>query len=182
MTRSRGSRPASEFKLPTGAYPNQLNNVAILGNFAFVPNTGASPNGPVRFDVNTQSLLHVINRATGLDAHQTINMHEAVRDQTDPAKRFNTVPWAIAFKHSAPTRAYVISAASNIVIKLDVDAGTGAAEVQTRSVDPTRVLQIPTGKNPRGIVITPDDTRAFVMNYVGARRHGHRPDHVAGTA
>ena len=155
-----------QFSFPTGAYPNQLNNIGILGNFAFVPNTGASPNGPVRFDVNTQSLLHVINRAIGVDAHQTLNMHEAVRDQTNPAKRFNTVPWAIAFKHHAP-EAFVISAASNHVIKLDVDAGTGAAEVELDTSDPTRVLQIPTGRNPRGIVITPDDTRAFVMNYVG---------------
>jgi YVTN family beta-propeller protein len=158
--------PGTEFTFTTGAYANQLNNIGILGNFAFVPNTGASPNGPVRFNVNTQSLLHVINRATRLDAHKTINMHEAVRDQTNPAKRFNTVPWAIAFKHSAP-EGFVISAASNHVIKLDVDPGTGAAEVQFDSSDLTRVLQIPTGRNPRGIVITPDDTRAFVMNYVG---------------
>ena len=158
--------PGPNFSFTTGAYPNQLNNIGILGNFAFVPNTGASPNGPVRFDVNTQSLLHVINRATRLDAHQTVNMHQAVRDQTNPAKRFNTVPWAIAFKHSAP-EGFVISAASNHVIKLDVNTGTGAAEVQLDSSDPTRVLQIPTGRNPRGIVITPDDTRAFVMNYVG---------------
>jgi len=158
--------PSPNFIFPTGAYPNQLNNIGILGNFAFVPNTGASPNGPVRFDVNTQSLLHVINRSTGLDAHQTLNMHEAVRDQTNPAKRFNTVPWAIAFKHAAP-EAFVISAASNHVIKLAVDAGTGAAEVELDPSDPTRVLQIPTGRNPRGIVITPDDARAFVMNYVG---------------
>ena len=36
------------FPFPTGAYPNQLNNIAIKGDFAYVPNTGASPNGPVR--------------------------------------------------------------------------------------------------------------------------------------
>ncbi|MGH3849046.1 MAG: YncE family protein, partial [Pseudonocardiaceae bacterium] len=38
----------ANFKFITGAYPNQLNNIAIKGNFAFVPNTGASPNGPFR--------------------------------------------------------------------------------------------------------------------------------------
>src|SRR5437773_6592964 len=54
--------PATEdFKFVTGAYPNQLNNIAIRGRFAFVPNTGASPNGPTRFNVNTQSLLSVID-------------------------------------------------------------------------------------------------------------------------
>ena len=36
----------ANFKFTTGAYPNQLNNIAIKGNFAFLPSTGASPNGP----------------------------------------------------------------------------------------------------------------------------------------
>jgi YVTN family beta-propeller protein len=62
--------------------PTSLNNVAIKGHFAYVPNTGASPNGPVRFNVNTQSLLHVIDGVTGADAHRTINMHQAVANQT----------------------------------------------------------------------------------------------------
>jgi hypothetical protein len=39
---------AADFKFVTGAYPNQLNNIAIRGKFAFVPNTEASPNGPTR--------------------------------------------------------------------------------------------------------------------------------------
>ena len=55
---------AADFKFVTGAYPNQLNNIAIRGRFAFVPSTGASPNGPTRFDVNTQSLLSAINLGT----------------------------------------------------------------------------------------------------------------------
>ncbi|MBC8165293.1 MAG: beta-propeller fold lactonase family protein, partial [Bryobacteraceae bacterium] len=58
----------ANFTFTTGAYPNQLNGIAIKGNFAFIPNTGASPNGPVRFDVNTQSLLSVVNRVTNQDA------------------------------------------------------------------------------------------------------------------
>src|SRR5262249_17838198 len=55
---------------------------------------------------------------------------------------------------------------SNIVVKLAVNPVTGAATVQTDPLDSTRVLQIPVGKNPRGIVINSTDTRAYVMNYV----------------
>jgi YVTN family beta-propeller protein len=152
------------FIFPTGAYPNQLNNIAIKGSFAFVPNVGASPNGPVRFDVNTQSLLSVINRLTSTDAG-TINMHLAVKNQTNPAKLFNTLPWAVAFKHAA-NEGYVVIAASNIVIKVLVDPATGLPTVQNDPTDPTKVLQLKVGKNPRGIVITSGDTRAYVMNYV----------------
>jgi YVTN family beta-propeller protein len=157
--------PGLSFVFETGAYPNQLNNIAILGDFAFVPSTGASPNGPVRFDVNTQSLLSVINRLTNADANVTLNMHTAVRDQLALPQTFITVPWAMAFKHTA-NDGYVVSAASDLIVKLAVNPTTGAAAVQNDPADPTRVLQIPTGKNPRGIVINSTDTRAYVMNYV----------------
>jgi len=157
--------PGASFVFPTGAYPNQLNNVAIKGRFAYVPNTGASPNGPVRFNVNTQSLLHVIDRAASLDAHRTINMHLAVANQTNTTRRFITQPWAMAFKHGSGD-GYVVSAASNIVVKVATDPTSGAATVLSDPLDTTRVLQIPTGSNPRGIVVDDTDTRAYVMNYI----------------
>ena len=155
----------ADFKFTTGAYPNQLNNIAIKGNFAYLPNTGASPNGPVRFDVNTQSLLSVVNRQTNLDAGRTINMHAAVRDQTATPKLFVTLPWAMAFKNRAD-EGYVISASSNVVIKVKIDPTTGAPTVQRDPQETTRVLQVKVGKNPRGIVVNGGDTRAYVMNYV----------------
>lgn len=157
--------PGATATFPTGAYPNQLNNIAIKGGFAYVPSTGASPNGPVRFDVNTQSLLSVIDGAALTDAGETINMHLAVKNQTNPVRRFITQPWAMAFLHLS-NEALVVSAASDIVVKIEVNATTGAPTVQNDPVDPTRVLQIPSGKNPRGIVVHPSDTRAYVMNYV----------------
>jgi YVTN family beta-propeller protein len=158
------NNPAN-FIFTTGAYPNQLNNIAVKGNIAFVPSVGDSPNGPVRFDVNTHSLLSAINRSTNIDAGKTINMHLAVKNQTNPAQLFNTLPWAIAFKHSA-NQGYVVIAASNVLIKVAVNPTTGAASVLNDPLDPTRVLQLPMGKNPRGIVINSTDTRAYVMNYV----------------
>jgi YVTN family beta-propeller protein len=154
-----------DFKFTTGANPNELNNIAIRGRFAFVPNTGASPNGPVRFNVNTQSLLNIIDSNARVDAGKTIIMHQAVAAQTNGAKRFITQPWAMAFKHSAD-EGYVLSAASNIVVKLKVDPATGAPSVQSDPGDTTRVLEVPTGKNPRGIVVAASDKVAYVMNYV----------------
>ena len=154
-----------DFRFTTGAYPNQLNSIAIRGRFAFVPNTGASPNGPIRFDVNTQSLLSVIDRTTRTDAGKTINMHLAVARQTNSARRFLTQPWAIAFKRQAD-EGYVVSAASNVVVKVRIDPATGDATVQSDPTDTTRVLQIPTGRNPRGIIVNSADTRAYVMNYI----------------
>src|SRR6185436_8421036 len=156
---------AADFKFVTGAYPNQLNNIAIRGRFAFVPNTGGSPNGPTRFDVNTQALLSVIHLAGRTDANRTINMHSAVAAQTGLPRRFVTQPWAVAFKTKAD-EGYVVSTASNVVVKVKIDPTTGAPTVQSNPTDATRVLQIPTGKQPRGIVVNAADTTAYVMNYI----------------
>src|SRR5262249_22398257 len=120
--------PGSNFTFTTGAYPNQLNNLVIKDGFVYLPNTGASPNGPVRFNVNTQSLLSVLDRTTQLDAGRTINMHSAVASQSASEKLFITQPWAMAFKHAA-NEGYVVSAASNIVVKVTVDGATGAPAV-----------------------------------------------------
>jgi YVTN family beta-propeller protein len=153
------------FTFTTGAYPNQLNNIGLKGPFAFIPNTGASPNGPFRFTVNTQSLLSVIDTSSKSEAGSPLNMHVAVGTQTNPQKLFLTQPWALAFRHGAD-EGYVVSAASNVVFKVAVDTTTGAAEVLSDPSDPTRVLEIPVGKNPRGIVVNSNDTLAYVMNYV----------------
>jgi len=60
----------------------------------------------------------------------------------------------------------VVIAASNVVVKIAVDPVTGAATVQNDPTDATKILQVPVGKNPRGIVVNSTDTRAYVMDYV----------------
>jgi YVTN family beta-propeller protein len=157
--------PGAAFTFPTGAYPNQLNNVAIRGGFAYLPNTGASPNGPVRFDVNTQALLSVLDTSSDTDAGLTLNLNQAVAAQASPSRLFPTQPWAMAFRNASDL-GYVVSAASNVVLKLAVDPLGGGATVLADPLDPTRVFEIPVGKNPRGIVVNWNDSRAYVMNYV----------------
>lgn len=149
----------------TGAYPNQMQAIAIKGNFVYLPNVGASPNGPVRFNVNTQALVHILDATTNQDTGQTINLHLAVAQQPEGLKkRFLAVPWAIAFK-TRENVGYVVSAASNVLVKIAVDPATGAAVVQPSPIDQS-VLEVPVGRNPRGVVINNADTRAYVMNYI----------------
>jgi YVTN family beta-propeller protein len=155
--------PGPDLVHPTGAFPNQLNNVAVKGGFLYVPNVGASPNGPLRFDANVQSLVSFISPDTA--AAGSINLQRAVAEQPSPAKRFLAVPWAIAFENASDA-GWVVSAASDVVAKLAVDPGTGVPAVQRDPKDPDRVLEIAVGKNPRGIVIDAADARAYVMNRV----------------
>jgi YVTN family beta-propeller protein len=160
-----GNEPGQDPRFVTGAYPNQMQAVAIKGTFAYLPNVGASPNGPVRFNVNTQALVHVINLTTNQDAQLTVNLHRAVADQPEGTiKRFLAVPWAMDFKDNENV-GYVVSAASNVIVKVAVDPATGAVTVQTNPQTQT-VLSVNVGRNPRGIVLNNTDTRAYVMNYI----------------
>jgi YVTN family beta-propeller protein len=56
------------FTTPTGAFPNQLAAIAIhpTAAKAYVVSTGASPNGPLRFNSMNQGLVSVFDAATRL--------------------------------------------------------------------------------------------------------------------
>ena len=152
---------------PTFAYPNQLQAIVLKNGRGYLPNVAASPEGPVKFNVDTQAFLSVFDVAAKAElAGGTINLHAAVRAQTFKPKLFLANPWAIAFKHTAD-EGYVVSAASDVLVKIALD-GNGIPTVVTVPADgdTTRVLTIDTGKNPRGVVVNNADTRAYVANYI----------------
>src|SRR6185369_4615797 len=103
-----GIAPGANFDQPTGAFPNQLNSIVIKGDHAYLPNTAASPNGPVRFNVNVQSFLSVIDLATDTEG-ATINMNKGINlEAASPTRVFLAVPWAAAFEHGSNT-GYVVA-------------------------------------------------------------------------
>jgi YVTN family beta-propeller protein len=155
--------PSQTATFGSGAYPNQLNQVALKGGFVYVPSTGASPNGPPRFDNNLHSLLSFFD-AAGAGA-ASVNLQLGVASQASPVRRFLSVPWALAFEHLSDA-GFVVSSASDVVAKVAVDPATGAPTLELDPSDPGRVLELAVGKNPRGIVVDAADTRAYVMNYV----------------
>jgi YVTN family beta-propeller protein len=166
---------------PTFAYPNQLQSLVIRGNRVYAPNIAASPSGPLKFNVDTQAFVNVIGGATG--ASQTdlgaLNLHLGARDPEPGRKRlFFSNPWAIAFTtQSGAGNAYVVSAGSDLLVKLNVDASgvlTFTGDVSTtRAIDLNDPANPATsgasaGKNPQGIAIrdTGIQRKAYVMNYV----------------
>lgn len=151
----------------TFAYPNQLQAIVLKNGRGYLPNVAASPEGPVKFNVDTQAFLSVFDVAAKSELPGgTINLHAAVKAQTFAPKLFLANPWAIAFKHTS-NEGYVVSAASDVLVKITLD-DNGIPTVVTNPAegDTTRVALIGVGKNPRGIVINNADTRAYVMNYI----------------
>ncbi len=151
---------------PTFGFPNQLQAIAVKGTRAYLPNTSASPEAPVKFDVDTQAFLGVIDTNSNQELGAfNINLNLAVKQQTAPPKLFLAVPWAVAFENGS-NEGYVVSSASNVLAKI-VLAGDGRPSVVSDNVTGgTRVREIGVGKNPQGLVIASNDRRAYVMNYV----------------
>ncbi len=152
---------------PTFAYPNQLQAIVLKNGRGYLPNVAASPEGPIKFNIDTQAFLSVFDVAAKTElANGTINLQGAIKAQTFIPKIFLANPWAIAFKH-ASNEGYVVSAGSDVLVKVTLD-DNGIPSVVTNPADgnTTRVALIDVGKNPRGIVINNADTRAYVMNYI----------------
>ncbi len=166
----------------TIAFPNQLQSVVLRGDQAYLPGIAASPSGPLRFNLDTHAFVSVIdgvggNSPTDAGTNKFLNLHLGARNP-EPGKRriFFANPWAIAFTtQSGAGNAYVVSAASDALVKLNVEAdGKLAFTVDgdtTRYIDLNEPTEPATsgakaGKNPQGIAITSDGGLAYVANFV----------------
>jgi YVTN family beta-propeller protein len=160
------------FTVVTGAFPNMLNSIAIHGDHAYVPNTAASADGPVRFNVNVQAFLSVIDLRTDHEGtvggvSQTINMNRGINFETaGPNKVFLPVPWHVTFAHDGDF-GYAVSQSANVVVRVELDAeGTPTIHAPLAAGDPGAIVRIFVGQNPRGIAIDSGDERAYVANEV----------------
>lgn len=165
------------------AYPNQLQSVVIRGSRAFLPNIAAAPAAPLRFNNDTHAFVSIIDGVgspTQSDGG-ALNLHLGARvAEAGKPRLFFANPWAIAFTtQSGAGNAYAVSAGSDLLVKLNVDAG--GVLTFTNTISTTRTIDLndpnnPTtsgrdaGKNPLGLVIrdtgVPSQRKAYVMNYV----------------
>jgi YVTN family beta-propeller protein len=167
---------------PVFAWPNQMQSIVIRGGQAFVPNIAASPEGPQRFNNSTMAFVNVINGINGGSQSdgsngKFLNLHLGARTPEAGKKRlFFANPWAIGFTNqSGNGAAYVVSAGSDLLVKVNV-SGNGTLSftggpMTTRYIDLNDPANPATsgnnaGKNPQGIVVNRQGTRAWVNNFV----------------
>jgi len=158
----------------TSAFPNQLQSIVIRGTRAFLPNIAASPTGPLKFNVDTQAYLNQIDNVTGTPTDAgALNLH------LGHGPLFFANIWGIAFTTQAGIgNAYAISAGSDLLVKLNVDATNKVAFTNgSTTAGPTTFIDLndPTnvntsgakaGKNPLGIVINESAQVAYTVNFV----------------
>src|SRR5438094_212006 len=71
---------------PQGAFPNLLGSAVIRGTSLYLPNIGAAPEPPVKFNVNVQALVHVVDTASLTEqAARHVNLNAEVKAETAPA-------------------------------------------------------------------------------------------------
>jgi len=166
----------------TFAFPNQMQSIVIRGNQAYLPNIAASPSSPQIFNVTTQAFVNVIDGVNGdspadASAGKFLNLHLGARNPEANKRRiFFANVWGIGFTNSiGPGTAYVISAGSDLLVKVKVGAD-GKLEF-TDDADTTRYIDLNdpddpltsgdnAGKNPLGIVVDKTGTTAYTMNFV----------------
>lgn len=166
---------------PATAFPNQLQSIVIRGSRAYLPNIAASPSAPLRFSLDTFAFVNSIDGVGGRtqsDLH-ALDLHLGAQ-MPEPGKKklFFANVWAIAFTNqSGAGHAYVVSAGSDLLVKLNVDSHgnlhfTGGATttryIDLNENDPANPATFGdnAGKNPRGIVINKTGTTAYVANQV----------------
>jgi YVTN family beta-propeller protein len=163
-------------KVDTLAFPNQLESIVVRGNRAYLPNTASSPNGPVKFNVNVQAFVSVIDTGTDSEvADETFNMNKGVNFEAVGKKLFPTNPAALSFKHGNGFEGFVLSRATDRLVRMVLDAnGKPTINAPLAAGDPGNVVRIEVGvetgetrnSSPEGVVINAADTRAYVMNLV----------------
>lgn len=165
---------------PSRAFPSQLQSIVIRGDRAYLPNIAASASGPLQFQNDTEAFLNQLHGVTsgGAPADRgALNLHLGARNPEAGKKTlFFANIWAIAFTtQSGNGNAYVVSAGSDLLVKLNVSPTGGLSF--TGDMDTTRYIDLNdpndpatrgdnAGKNPRGIAITANGRRAYVVNQV----------------
>ncbi len=190
LTPAIPSTNPQSFTAPTGAFVNQLAAIALhpTTNLGYVVSTGASPNGPLRFNHMAQGLVSVfdISTRTEVTSGQTgsmfrqtapLNINRGINFDVDNVPRlFLTNPVAMAWRPDG-SEAWIAVQNSDVIVRLTVDANgvptigaplmPGGANAIVR-VDLQDQMDLDTeSEAPRGIVINSMGTRAYVYNFIG---------------
>ena len=165
-----GATEANEAILndPQGTYPNQLKSAIIRNGRLYLPNIGAAPEPPVKFNVNVQALVHVVDTAVlseRPDLH--VNLNNQIKTESQPGnpadsldRLFGNDLVAIDCDKNGDF-CLIVSRGGNYALRVNVGPD-GSLDIGA----PSNVVRFQTGNIPSGIVIDRKAQRAYVNNEV----------------
>ena len=155
-------------KSPQKVYPNMLFSTLLRGSLLYVPNVGAQPEPPVRFNVNVQGLVGVLNRVKGVETDRSLNLNAQVFKETQPPAGEETKSMdrlflndLIALDADRRGREFLfVSRGANYVLRAAVGQD-GKLNILDAANKATRFQ---TGNLPSGVVMSRDGKRAYTNN------------------
>ncbi|MCG8317710.1 MAG: beta-propeller fold lactonase family protein [Pseudomonadales bacterium] len=152
-------------KVSQGAYPNQLFSAVLRDQYLYIPNVGASPEPPVKFNLNVQGLVTTLDVTSGAEA--TTNLNNQIKRETQPANPEESLDRLFAndvVAIDANKRGddfLIVSRGGNYVIRASLSP-QGLMDIGA----PSNVVRFKTGNIPTGIVMSQDGSRAYTNNEV----------------
>jgi DNA-binding beta-propeller fold protein YncE len=161
-------------KVAQKVYPNMLASALVRGGRLYVPNEGASPEPPVKFNVNVQGLVGVIDRtkagAGAEDPALSLNLNAQIAKETAPADPLASLDKVflndlVAVDADRLGRNFLfVSRGGNYVLRAGLDAA-GKLNILDAGAPP-KAKRLQTGNMPTGIVMSSDGTRAYANNEI----------------
>ena len=153
---------------PQGAFPNQLHDALIRGDRLYLPNIGAGPEPPVRFNVNVQALVHVVDAVAYAEvAEAHVNLNDQIKTETQPDPPEGSLDRLfgndlVAMDADASGSDFLlVSRGGNYVMRAGLnDAG------QLDIGAPDNVVRLQTGNIPTGVAMSSDGQRAYTNNEI----------------
>ena len=152
---------------PQGVFPNQLLSALIRGNRLFLPNIGAQPEPPQKFDLNVQALVYAVDTGALAEVqaeHVNLNQQIDVETALPPPsldRTFGNDLVAIDANLAGDTF-LIVSRGGNQVFRATLDADN---KLNIQNEAGTRVdCRVQTGNLPSGVAMRQDGTRAYANN------------------
>jgi YVTN family beta-propeller protein len=152
---------------PQGVFPNQLLSAVIQGDRLWLPNIGAQPEPPERFDGNVQALVYAVdvNALTEVTS-QHVNLNQQIKTEVAPVDptsldRLFGNDIVAADANQDGSIFLIVSRGGNFVLRASLGA-SGTLDIGA----PSNVVRFQTGNLPSGVVLSKTDggNRAYANN------------------
>lgn len=158
---------ADNTSIAQGVYPNQFYSSLLRNGKLYLPNVGAAPEPPIKFNVNVQALINVLDTKTNHEiTDAAVNLNNLIKKETQPEQTAGNLARVFANDivaidgDKAGDNFLIVSRGGNYVLQAQSDH-------QGLNINAPNVTRYQTGNIPSGVVMSSDGKRAYTNNEVG---------------